>query len=181
MIRGAIGFALVSTAAFAVWAFGGGWFHSHGGEAALYASCAAAFILLSGMILRRLLAWPGTFLQFYRFFLIAFLAYAVVWCAAWFSLGAGKGEWLASFAGSVVFTAVMAATLRAWRAWVPSALVMFGLHSAGYFAGEQVCYASLHSTESELAWGTLYGLGFGAGMGFALAMMQPSSWKPAAS
>lgn len=181
MIRGAIGFVLVSTAAFAVWAFGGGWFHSHGGETALYASCAATFVLLSGLILRPLLAWPGTVLHFYRFFVSAFLVYAVAWCAAWFSLGAGKGEWLASFAGSVVFTAVMAATFRAWRALVPSALVMSVMHSVGYFAGEQVCYASSHSVGSELAWGALYGLGFGAGIGFALASMQPPSSKPAAS
>ncbi len=55
--------------------------------------------------------------------------------------------------------------------FLPSALIMFALHSAGYFAGAHVCYTSLHSVGSELAWGALYGLGFGAAIGFAFAKM----------
>jgi hypothetical protein len=172
MIRGGAGFAVVSTAAFAVWALGTPLFVRFGGEAGMYAGCCVVFILLSGLVLRPLLKWQGTVMQFYRFFFTAFLAYAIAWCAGWFLLGMGLGEWLGSLVGCAAFTAVTAATLHGWRALVPSALVMFALHSAGYFAGAHVCYTSLHSMASELAWGALYGLGFGAGIGFAFARMQ---------
>lgn len=173
MIRGSVGFAIVSTAAFAVWALGSAWFVRLGGEAGMYAGCFLVFILLSGLVLRPMLRWQGTVGQFYRFFFIAFLAYAIAWCAGWFLLGMGQGEWLGSLVGCAAFTAVMASTLHGWRRLLPSALMMFVLHSAGYFAGAHVCYTSMHSVMSELAWGALYGLGFGAGIGFAFARMQP--------
>lgn len=177
MLRSGFAFTIVSTAAFAVWALGGKWFHHHGGELAMYGACCAVFVLLSGLLLRPALAWRTTTAQFYRFFIGAFLAYAVVWCAAWFWLGAGRGEWIASLAGAVAFTSVMAAMSGHWRSFLPASVVMFVAHSAGYFAGEYVCYTSLHSTGSELAWGALYGLGFGAGIGYASAIM-PSPWTP---
>lgn len=172
ILRGGLGFAVVSTAAFAVWVFGGGWFQGHGGEAAMYAGCCAVFMLLSGLLLHPLLEGQGRVGRFYRLFIPAFLAYAIAWCGGWFWLGAGTGEWVGSLAGSLAFTLVMAAVLQGWRRWWLTALVMFVGHSAGYFAGEQVCYRSLHSKESELIWGLLYGLGFGAGIGYAFAVMQ---------
>ncbi|MFN0076400.1 MAG: hypothetical protein ACKVY0_07995 [Prosthecobacter sp.] len=178
ILRSSIAFAIVSTAAFAVWVFGGPWFHLHGGETAMYAACCLVFLLLAGLLLRPALRWPGGLLRFYGFFLPAFLLYALAWCAAWFSLGAGRGEWIASLIGSMAFTIAMAAALRGWRAWPVAAMAVFIGHSAGYFAGELVCYRSLHSTASELAWGLLYGIGFGAGIGYAFTAMQRSSWKP---
>jgi CDP-diglyceride synthetase len=176
ILRGGIGFAAVSTAAFSVWVFGGGWLHHHGGELVMYAGCCLVFVLLSGLFLHPLLEGAGTLMRFYGIFIPAFLAYAVAWCAGWFWLGAGDGEWMASLIGSLAFTVVMAARLKGWRVLLPSALVMFVTHSAGYFAGERVCYASLHSKPSELIWGALYGLGFGVGIGYTFAMMQ-RSWK----
>ena len=48
-VRGALGFAVVSVAAFCVWAFGGRWFRGNGGEGAMYAAIAAVFIGMSGV------------------------------------------------------------------------------------------------------------------------------------
>ena len=172
MVRGGLGFAAVSTAAFAVWVFGGGWFHSHGGELAMYGGCCAVFLLLSGLLLHPLLEGQGRIWRFYRIFIPAFLAYAIAWCGGWFWWGAGVGEWIGSLAGTLAFTMVMAAMLKGWRRWWLSALVMFVGHSAGYFGGAEVCNQSLHSKGSELVWGLLYGLGFGAGIGYAFALMQ---------
>jgi hypothetical protein len=169
--RAALGFAIVSTAAFATWAFGDAWFARHGGEAVMYAACCAVFILLAGLILRPLLRWPGTIWRFYAFFIPAFLAYTAAWCAGWWLLGAGMGEWLGSLVGCGAFAFVMAAFLRGWRRLLPAALLLFGLHSAGYFAGGYICAISLHSTAGELTWGLLYGLGFGAGIGGAFGLM----------
>ena len=174
MVRGGLGFAVVSTAAFGVWVFGGKWFSHHGGEAAMYAGCCLVFLLLAGVLLHPLLQGQKTVSRFYKIFIPAFIVYAVAWCAGWFLMGAGNGEWVASLAGSVAFTVIMAAMLNGWRALPLSALVMFLGHSAGYFAGEKVCYTSLHSANSELMWGALYGLGFGLGIGHAFAAMQRS-------
>ncbi|HYE78943.1 MAG TPA: hypothetical protein VEI97_13240, partial [bacterium] len=122
--------------------------------------------------LRPLLPWPGSIGRFYAFFIPAFLAYAVTWCAAWWALGAGMGEWLGSLAGTAAFATIMAATLRGWSVLLPSILIMFLAHSAGYFTGDYLCAISLHSLASQLAWGALYGLGFGAGIGCAFALMR---------
>ncbi len=168
ILRGALGFALVSVAAFAVWVFGGAWFEHHGGELAMYAGCCTVFVVLAGLLLHPLLkAGPGRLKRFYAIFIPAFLVYAVAWCGGWFAMGAGRGEWAGSLAGSVAFVVVVEGMLKNWRALPLAALVMFAGHSAGYFAGEKICYASLHSAGSELAWGLLYGLGFGAGIGYA--------------
>ena len=177
ILRGAIGFAVVSAAAFSVWVYGGKWFHQHGGEAAMYAGCCLVFLGIAGLLLHPLLNGPKSLARFYKIFIPAFLLYAVAWCAGWFLMGAGRGEWVASLAGSIAFTLVMAAMLKGWRALLVSTLVMFVAHSAGYFAGEKVCYTSLHSAMSELLWGVCYGLGFGAGIGYAFAAMQ-RPWTP---
>lgn len=173
MFRGALAFSLVSTAAFAVWAFGAGWFAGRGGEAGMYAACCAAFLLFSGLLLRPALRWGG-WARFYAEFVPAFLSYAVAWCAVYFLAGDGAGEWIASLAGCAAFAAVLAAMRRGWRVYLISVTVLFAGHSAGYFAGRHVCYTSLHSTASELLWGTLYGLGFGAGTGYVISRMPRS-------
>lgn len=168
VLLGALSFACVSTAAFAVWAYGAAWFS---GELAMYSGCFGVFLLLAGLLLRPALRWGG-WGTFYAQFTPAFLAYAVLWCVAYFWLRDGLGEWIASFAGSVAFVGVIAALRQGWRAFPMSAAVLFVTHSAGYFAGEHLCYTALHATWSMLVWGTLYGLGFGAGIGFTLGRMR---------
>ena len=168
MLLGAFSFALVSTAAFAVWAYGAACFI---GELTMYAGCFGVFLLLAGLLLRPAVGWGG-WGTFYAQFTLAFLAYAMLWCVAYFWLRDGFGEWIASLAGSAAFVGVIAALRRGWPVFSMSAAVVFVTHSAGYFAGEHVCYTALHATWSMLAWGMLYGLGFGAGIGFTLGRMR---------
>jgi len=172
ILRGSLGFAVVSVAAFSVWAFGDLWFYHHGGEVTMYSACFLVLVMLPGVLLHRLLAGPRSLGRFYTIFIPAFLAYAVAWSAGWFRIGAGIGEWVASLAGSFAFAAVLAIMSRNGRALLPSTLVLFVAHSAGYFLGEWICYVSLHDVLSELIWGLLYGLGFGAGIGHAFWAMQ---------
>src|SRR5690348_15080462 len=108
--RGSLGFAIVSLAAFSVWAAGGKWFQTHLGEAGLYTACALVFVLSSGLLLHPLVRGPGSFPRFYIVFMPAFGAYALTWCAAWFALHFGPGEWLGSVMGTLAF-----ATVTAWR------------------------------------------------------------------
>src|SRR3954451_21357803 len=55
LIRGIVGFTLVSVAGFAPWALAGRWFHRAIGEAGLYILCAVVFIGLGGLLLHRLI------------------------------------------------------------------------------------------------------------------------------
>jgi hypothetical protein len=188
LIHGTLGFTLVSLAAYAPWAFGGRWFYRTMGEAGLYAVCAAVFIGLSGVILHRLVIGPGTLGRFYGVFTVAFLAYAIAWCAAWFGLRGKAGEWIGSLAGTLAFAAVLSVAFGAGRLFVRVAAVVFILHSIGYFAGGWA-YSQI-GAEAELkllgitfskagqaafarmSWGLGYGLGFGAAIGYAFHACQ---------
>jgi hypothetical protein len=187
VVHGSLGFALVSVAAFGIWAFGGRWFRGKGGEVGLYAAIAFAFVGLSGLLLHRLLRGPGSFARFYKAFVPAFLAYSVVWSGTWFALGSGLGEWLGSLAGSIVFAVITGKIMGNPGPWLKVSAVLFLTHSAGYFLGGQLMgwvlspsgrealdglSRSQISTIAKLGWGLLYGLGFGAGLGFALFTFQ---------
>jgi hypothetical protein len=127
------------------------------------------FISLTGLALHPLVEGPRSFLRFTRVFVPAFLAYAAVWCGFWFKLKFGLGEWLGSLGGTLAFALVVAAMRGGWRSLPAAILVLFAGHSAGYFLGAPICYSQM-KTRPELgmlAWGLLYGLGFGAGIGFA--------------
>ena len=180
VLKGAWRFAIVSVAGFAVWAFAGRWFRSHGGELGLYAASTVVFVGLAGLLMHPLVHGPRPLARFYCVFIPAFLAYAIVWCSFWFLLHFGAGEWLGSLAGSFAFVAV-----AGWRFGnlhpVPKVSVVFFIaHSLGYFAGGKLMqfltnpagaelFKSLTkaelSTVAELSWGLLYGLGFGADLG----------------
>jgi hypothetical protein len=170
ILRGALGFAAVSVAAFSVWAFGGKWFGGHGGDAVMFPVIALAFLVLSGVLLHPLAGGVG---RFYRAFVPAFFAYAAVWCAAWWLIKGRPGEWVGSVAGSAVFVLVAGAMLGNLRPWLTSTLVVAAGHSAGYFLGGVLFY-SMKSTLGMLAWGLLYGLGFGAGIGYVFAALRRS-------
>src|SRR5437773_9294554 len=75
ILRGMIGFTLVSLGGFAPWVLAGQWFHRNVGEAGLYAVCAVAFIVLSGLLLHRLIIGPSSLVRFYKIFTLAFAAY----------------------------------------------------------------------------------------------------------
>src|SRR5436190_4086936 len=86
VLRGTLGFTIVSVAGFAPWALGAGWFQKGIGEAGLYAVCAAVFIGLSGLLLHGLILGPGSLPRFYKLFGIAFAAYSAAWIAGWMGL-----------------------------------------------------------------------------------------------
>jgi hypothetical protein len=174
LVRGSVGFALVSVAAFAVWAFGGSWFKGHGGDPAMYASVAAVFVILTGLALHPLVQGPRRLGRFYVAFVPAFLAYTAAWCAIYFKLGRGLGEWLASAGGTAAFAVVACFLLGNRRAIPRAALALFLGHSLGYFLGGPIYYGMKGDlgTLGRLLWGALYGLGFGAGIGYCFFKAQ---------
>jgi hypothetical protein len=179
LLRGSLGFAAVSVAAFSVWAFGGPALRRQGGEPALYAGVGLVFVLLTGVALHPLVQGSRRLVRFYVVFIPAFLAYTAAWCAAYYKLGMGLGEWLASGAGTAAFAIVACVLLGNRRAIPPAALALFVGHSLGYFMGGPVHYNLKGdlATLGRLLWGLLYGLGFGAGIGYCFHAAQSGS-KP---
>ncbi|HCN29317.1 MAG TPA: hypothetical protein DIT64_11315 [Verrucomicrobiales bacterium] len=179
--HGAFGFALVGVASFSIWACCAGWFQGRGGEPAMYAAIALAFLALSVLVLAPLAGGAGRFM---RAFYPAFLAYAVLWSAAWFAMPNRAGEWTGAALGCLVFAWLLLRLLGRRGGWLASALVFFALHTVGYFAGSWAMYdywlggfkagqfadmtraqAALYA---KLSWGLCYGLGFGAGIGLLM-------------
>jgi len=192
VVRGMIGFTLVSLGGFAPWMIAGRWLHRTVGEVGLYTVCAITFIGLSSPLLHQLIIGPGSRSRFYQLFSPAFLAYAVIWTTAWMTLARATGGMTAGIIGALAGTAAMGALLVCgFKA--PEALwrVIAGLfigNVAGYFIGE-LAYHGIHALKdgnaagfvlapqtrswlSKSAWGLCYGLGFGAGIGFAFHTCQ---------
>ncbi len=176
VLRGSLGMAAVSVAAFSVWAFAGKGFKGRGGDPAMYATIAAVFLGLTGLLLHPLVAGPRSLVRFYKVFIPAFFAYAAAWSAAWFALKFGAGEWLGSLAGCAAFALVAGSILRNLRAFPRAATALFIGHSAGYFLGGPVFYG-MKSQTGMLLWGLIYGLGFGAGIGYAFFALQKEPAK----
>lgn len=187
VIHGAWRFLLVSLGGFGVWAGAGRWFYRNTGELGLYLASAVVFVGLAGLFMHPLLAGANRLRRFYAVFTPAFFGYAAAWCVFWFLWRDGPGEWTGSLAGSVVFCLLARWRLHSTADWILPVAVFFATHSAGYFSGGQAM-AYLLSPDgaallegwsraqiglaAKMSWGALYGLGFGAGMGFVFHRLQ---------
>ena len=163
LLYGAVSFTLVSVLAYSIWAF-----RLVPGEAAMYTAIAVVYLLLSGLALSHLVRVPGAWKRFTLLFALGFALYALVWCAFWFGL---RGKHYADLWGAAVGLAALAWLLqRAFGlegGFLKIFLVLFALHSAGYYAGGEL-YAHFRGATGRLLWGASHGLGFGAGLGWAL-------------
>ena len=115
VLAGAFGFGAVSVLVFACWAYAGRWFFGHLGEAGTYLAWAFLFMGGAGGLLGRLVIGPGGGRRFCGGFALAFLAYSVVWMAAWFAFSNRLGEVLGALAGTAVFGLLLCAMFRAGR------------------------------------------------------------------
>ena len=131
LLRGIIGFTLVSVAGFAPWALFGRWFYRGVGEAGLYAVCAIVFIGLSGILLHRLIIGPGSLLRFYKLFSIAFAAYSISWIIGWMSLRGAPGSLVGLFAGTAVMGWILAQAFDARGAAIKVIAALFLLNTLG--------------------------------------------------
>src|SRR3989442_1280480 len=100
ILRGVIGFTLVSVAGFAPWPIIDRWFPWMG-EVGLYVASTAVFIGLSGPLLHRLIIGPGSLPRFYKLFTLAFTVYVIVWAAFWIWLRSDLGEIAGLLGGTI--------------------------------------------------------------------------------
>jgi hypothetical protein len=134
-----------------------------------------------------LIIGPGALRRCYQLFSLAFLAYALVWCVAWMTLarttGGATAGIIGAFAGIVAMSVLLAWGFNALEATLKIIAILFATNLAGYFVGEWAYQGVLALREgnaiglvlersnrallSKTAWGLFYGLGFGAGIGYA--------------
>jgi len=138
-----------------------------------YIAWTALFILLGGGTLGTLVVERWRLPKFYLLFGAAFFAYAIGWTAAYFTLRGTAGEWLGSLAGSVLMAMVFALGFGALRSALTLAAVLFVANSIAYFLGS-VLYGAIRAPVGMLAWGLVYGLFLGAGIGAVLHICQAS-------
>lgn len=169
--QGGLGFGLASLLVFATVAFGERWMYRHLGLAGAYGTWIILFIVLGASALRPLASVPGG--RFYLLFGLAFLGYALGWVGAYFTLRGAAGEWMGSLAGSVLMSLVFALAFSSVRTWPKLMAILFVANSAGYFLGA-VLNSSLGGKPGMLAWGAIYGLCLGAGLGAVLYLVQAS-------
>ena len=183
-----VGFTLVSLGGFAPWVLGGRWLYRNAGEVGLYAVCAVVFIGLSGLLLHRLIIGPGSLGRFYKVFSFAFLAYAVAWTISWMVWRGFAGSLAGLLAGTLAMGAIFTWGFKAAGAALKMIAVLFLANAAGYFLGEWaykfistlkegnatglVLAGAPRAVLSKAAWGLFFGLGFGAGIGFAFHACQ---------
>ncbi len=174
LVRGAVGFTVVSVAGFVPWAVFGRWLGRHVGEAGMYAVCALVFIGLSGPLLHRLILGPGSLGRFNRLFGLSFTAYSVAWIAGWMAFRGHLGSVAGLFAGTAVMGWMLCTAFEARRELVKVVGALFVLNSAGYFLGGVVegWLIRQHALTAMLSWGVGYGLGLGAGLGLAFHFCQ---------
>ncbi|MEY2879145.1 MAG: hypothetical protein RLZZ15_1525 [Verrucomicrobiota bacterium] len=167
MIFGCLSFGAVSTLAYSIWAF-----RLVPGAAGLYSTTALVYLGLGGLALSRLVAVRGAGLRFTLCFATVFLAYAIAWCVCWFGLhGKFQADLWGAVAGLAAMTWLLQRAFGQTRGFLGMFFVLLALHSAGYYAGEQL-YAAVGRANGRLLWGAAHGLGFGAGLGFVLFQCQ---------
>ncbi|MBE0542659.1 MAG: hypothetical protein IH623_14980 [Verrucomicrobia bacterium] len=188
LVRGTVGFTLVSLGGFAPWMLAGPGFNRAVGELGLYAVCALVFVILSGPLLHRLIVGPGSLGRFYRVFTLAFLAYAVAWTVGWMTLGGHPGSIVGLLAGAIAMGLFLSFAFAARGVAVKVITALFVANTVGYFIGGWA-YGGLRAGAdfnllgiafdrsaqamlAKAAWGLFYGLGFGAGIGFAFHVCQ---------
>jgi hypothetical protein len=186
--RGTIGFTIVSVAGFVPWAIFGRSLHRLVGELGMYLGCMAVFIGLSGLLMHRLILGPGSLSRFYKLFSAAFAAYSVGWMAGWMVLRGHPGSIAGLLAGTAMMGWMMTRAFDARDATFKVIAVLFVLNSLGYFIGgwaeagvmgmkEPTLFGvavarKVQVRTAMLLWGVFYGLGFGAGLGWAFHLCQ---------
>jgi hypothetical protein len=175
---GALGFCLASLLVFATVAFAERWMFRYLGFYGAYATWTVLFIILGGSVLSPLVTARQRWPWFHVIFGAAFLAYAVAWMLAYFTIRGTSGEWVGSLAGSVLMGLVLAVAFGVPRAAPRLLALLFIANSAGYFLGAALFY-SIQGKIGMLLFGVVYGLSLGAGLGAALRLAQASSIEEA--
>jgi hypothetical protein len=136
-----------------------------------YFAWTALFILFGGAALGSLTVGRWRLPRFYFLFGAAFFAYAIGWVGAYFVLRGAAGEWLGSFAGSLLMSIILAVGFGVARSTLNIFAALFVANSVGYFLGSAL-NESFGGEAGMLLWGGIYGMCLGAGIGAVIHFAQ---------
>ena len=171
IVTGALGFGVASLCVFATVAFAERWMYRTLSPGGAYLAWIALFILLGGSALGSIVDGRWGLPKFYLLFAIAFFAYAVGWMGAYFTLQGIVGEWVGSLLGAALMALVFAVAFGVRRSFPKFALMLFVANSLGYFIGSAL-NDRFDGPTGMIAWGIIYGLFLGAGIGAVLSIAQ---------
>ena len=171
VIQGGLTFSLVSGLVFATVAFGERWLYQHFSISGSYAFWAVLFVLAGGGALGRLVIGPGGWLRFSLAFGLAFMVYAAAWTGAYFILKGRWGESVGAVAGTILMALVFCVAFSAFRAFGKVAIALLAGNLAGHFLGRLV-WTAMGGKAGMIAWGFIYGLGFGLALGYTIYVCQ---------
>ncbi len=164
--RGAAGFTGAAALVFASVAYGELALVRALGLIGTYVLWTVSFLALGSWFLAPMAGNGAARRRFPLRFSVAFLAYAVLWCAAWACFPNKVGEWLGAAAGASTLGALIAP--RGGRLGRPAAaIVVFAGNAAGYFIGD-LLHATLGRPLGMLLWGATFGIGTGAALGVVI-------------
>jgi hypothetical protein len=174
VLRGIVGFTIVSVAGFLPWILGLG---KRIGAAGMYAACAAVFIGLCGPLLHRLILGPGSLSRFTRLFGLGFLLNSLAWVAAYMGLKGHLGSLVGLLAGSALMGGLFAAAFDERSAAAKSIAALFVMNTLGYYGGNaaELALVKTHLPAAMLLYGVCYGVGLGAGLGLAFHFCQKTA------
>jgi len=164
-------FCLAGGVVFATVAFGQGGLYQHLGVYGAYLFWTFLFILLGGALFSGLIMGPNRLVRAYGLFGLGFFLYAAAWVAAYFTVRGLPGEALGSLLGPVLMALGFMMVLGTRQALSKIIAGLVIAHSVGYFLGRPLL-GILGEQLGMICWGLIYGLGFGAGLGYALFMAQ---------
>lgn len=168
---GAVSFCLASLLVFATVAFGERWMYRNLGLTGAYVCWTLLFILAGGGVLSRLVIGPGRLARFYLLFSVAFLAYALGWVGAYFTVQGRSGELLGAIVGPLLMGLILIWAFGSLRSSFKIISILYLGNYFGYFLGDFL-NNTLRGKMGMLAWGIAFGLGLGAGLGAALYFAQ---------
>jgi len=171
VLRGGIGFCLVSFVVFATVAYGERWMYARLGVLGAYVAWTLAFIVPGGFVLGSVVDDRRG--KFYLLWGLAFFVYAAGWVGAYFLVRGVLGEWLGSLIGSLLMTIVFAFGFSTARSIPKLSLLLFIANSAGYFLGSAL-NDYVGGRPGMLLWGIIYGLFLGTGISSLLHLLQRS-------
>jgi len=141
------------------------------GDKAGYVVNALLFILMAGGVFRRLVIAPAPVFRAYLLFAAAFFLYDAAWTATYRPFRNMLGEWLGSLAGGTGLGLILATVFDAPKQAVKAILILCIGSMAGYFGGKFL-HQYIPGIAGAMVWGAVYGLGMGAGLGYALYACQ---------
>ena len=171
VLRGALGFAVVSLCVFATVAFAERWMYTHLTQLGAYLAWTILFIAIGGGVLGSLVTGRWRLPKFYLLFGLAFFLYAAAWVFAYSKLRGSAGEWAGSLAGSILMALVFAAGFGMIRSTLKFAAILFVANSIGYFLGSAL-NDYFGGPTGMLLWGAAYGAFLGAALGAILHLAQ---------